>query len=89
MKTLSAENFERARDFVKTRARPVDQALFAYTFEEAKPMGYSGRIELRLWECLLKRVSREPILASGTGAVSLASSRTVYSSLEAIFSTDG
>ena len=36
MKTLSAVNFERARDFVKEKARPVDQALFAITFEEGK-----------------------------------------------------
>jgi len=37
MKTLSAENFTRARHFVKAKARPVDQALFDYTFEEGKP----------------------------------------------------
>jgi|GEM_PF-2546224 len=37
MKTLSAENYGRARDFVKAKARRVDQALFAFTFEEVKP----------------------------------------------------
>lgn len=37
MKTLSAENFARARSFVKTQARPVDQALFAYAFEKGAP----------------------------------------------------
>ena len=37
MKTLSAENFTRALHFVKAKARPVDQALFDYTFEEGKP----------------------------------------------------
>lgn len=37
MRTLSAENFERARDFVQKQARPVDQTLFAYTFEEGEP----------------------------------------------------
>jgi len=37
MKNLSAENFTRARHFVKAKARPVDQALFAYTFERGNP----------------------------------------------------
>ena len=37
MKILSAANFNRARNFVKTKARPVDAALFEYTFENGKP----------------------------------------------------
>jgi hypothetical protein len=35
MKKLSREAFDRARDFIKTRARPLDRALFEYRFEEA------------------------------------------------------
>jgi hypothetical protein len=33
MKRLSPEAFERARQFIKTRARPLDQAIFAWRFE--------------------------------------------------------
>lgn len=35
MKQLSREAFDRARDFVKTQARPLDRALFEYRFEGA------------------------------------------------------
>jgi hypothetical protein len=34
-KTLSIPALQRARDFVKTRARPVDQAFLAFSFDEA------------------------------------------------------
>jgi len=37
MKILTAENFNRAREFVNTKARPVDKALFAYTFGKGEP----------------------------------------------------
>jgi hypothetical protein len=37
MKTLTAASFNLARDFVHGRARPIDEALFAYTFENGKP----------------------------------------------------
>jgi len=37
MKTLTTTNFNRARDFIKENARSVDEALFAYTFENGKP----------------------------------------------------
>lgn len=37
MKTLAPANFSRARKFVSERARPVDSALFAYTFDGGKP----------------------------------------------------
>ncbi|MBN1976875.1 MAG: hypothetical protein JW918_05690 [Anaerolineae bacterium] len=35
MKQLSREAFDRARDFIKARARPLDRALFAHRFEGA------------------------------------------------------
>lgn len=35
MKQLSREAFGRARDYIKTQARPLDRALFEYRFEEA------------------------------------------------------
>jgi hypothetical protein len=35
MKRLSHEAFDRARDFIKTQARPLDRALFEYRFEGA------------------------------------------------------
>jgi hypothetical protein len=35
MKKLSREAFDRACDFIKTQARPLDRALFAYRFERA------------------------------------------------------
>lgn len=35
MKQLSREAFDRARDFIKTQARPLDRALFEYRFEGA------------------------------------------------------
>ena len=37
MKILTTTNFNRARDFIKENARSVDEALFAYTFENGKP----------------------------------------------------
>ncbi len=37
MKTLAAENFGLAREFVKAKARAVDRALFDYTFESGTP----------------------------------------------------
>jgi len=35
MKQLSQAAYERARDFIKTQARPLDRALFEYRFEQA------------------------------------------------------
>jgi hypothetical protein len=35
MKKLSREAFDRARDFIKTQARPLDRALFEHRFERA------------------------------------------------------
>jgi hypothetical protein len=35
MKKLSREAFDRARNHIKARARPLDRALFEYRFEEA------------------------------------------------------
>jgi len=35
MKNLNREAFDRARDFIKARARPLDRALFAHRFEGA------------------------------------------------------
>lgn len=35
MKKLSREAFDRARDFIKAQARPLDRALFAHRFEGA------------------------------------------------------
>ena len=37
MKTLTTASFSLARRFVEEKARPVDEALFAYTFEDGKP----------------------------------------------------
>ncbi|HHH75772.1 MAG TPA: hypothetical protein ENL03_01950 [Phycisphaerae bacterium] len=37
MKTLLAKSYKLAREFVKTKARAVDRALFDYTFENAPP----------------------------------------------------
>ncbi|OPZ64900.1 MAG: hypothetical protein BWY85_00911 [Firmicutes bacterium ADurb.Bin506] len=37
MLILTAQAFERARDFIKVHARGIDQALFAYLFEAASP----------------------------------------------------
>ena len=34
MKQLSHEAFDRARQFLKTQARPLDRALFEYRFED-------------------------------------------------------
>lgn len=33
MKQLTIQQFEKAAEFVKSQARPLDQALFAYHFE--------------------------------------------------------
>lgn len=41
---LSRGNFERARSFVLSQARPIDKALFMYAFEDAPPDG--------VWEAL-------------------------------------
>ena len=35
MKKLSREAFDRARDFIKAQARPLDRVLFEYRFEGA------------------------------------------------------
>jgi len=35
MKRLSREAFDRARQFLKTQARPLDRAMFEYRFEGA------------------------------------------------------
>ena len=35
MKKLSREAFDRARDFIKAQARPLDRALFEHRFEGA------------------------------------------------------
>jgi hypothetical protein len=37
MKTLSTQAFQQAREFIHESARPVDQALFAWEFEDGKP----------------------------------------------------
>jgi hypothetical protein len=37
MKQLSREAFDRARNFIKTQARPLDRALFKHRFEGASP----------------------------------------------------
>ena len=37
MKTLSAENFARARDYILSRARPLEQALYRFHFEQERP----------------------------------------------------
>lgn len=37
MKALTAKPFNLAREFINTKARPVDKALFAFTFENGKP----------------------------------------------------
>jgi hypothetical protein len=37
MKQLTPEGFQRAREFLKHDARPLDRALFAYRFEQASP----------------------------------------------------
>lgn len=44
MKRLATANFNLAREFVGAKARPVDQALFAFTFEKARPAA--------VWEAL-------------------------------------
>ena len=44
MKQLTIQQFEKAAEFVKSQARPLDQALFAYHFEGRQADRQAGAV---------------------------------------------